>query len=79
MWLIAKKTPLAFSSPTPSEYCDPNDGALVWKKISGSKPTLVSDREKPIPSSNWAPLATRSGSAALTALAMLSKFDVLAG
>ncbi len=79
MWLIAKKVPLAFSTPTPSEYCSPNEGALVWNRSSGSNPTLVSERLKPIPSSNWAPFATRSGFADLTELAMLSKFDVLAG
>ena len=58
----------------PLEYWSANDGALVWKKYFGLKPTLSSARTKFTPSANVAPCMRMSGLAAFTALAIESKF-----
>ena len=60
----------------PSVNWLPKDGALVWKNMSGVKSALSIARVMPMPSSNWAPWTTRSGSAFFIALTMVSKFLV---
>jgi hypothetical protein len=67
-----------FSTPTPSAYCAPNDGAFDWYSHFGVKLTLRSARIMPMPSSNCEPITTRSGLRPLTPLAIESKFVVSA-